>query len=763
MDESMSCVQCGQEMSPEAAFCSACGHARADLWDDMAGFVANGRWFRPNAEFVRRIDLEEMRKGLLRSSVLVPGGSVGVVCVDGEVREVLRPGKRTTVTWLDRLVDLFTDKLEHTSFYLIDLRPIPVPLRLEVPIQGTGTSARATATLLASVDRSSPTSLATFLQTVVRERDALEQKDLHLHLAQQAAQRMRQMVVDGLRKTPEDDLGVAARVAAVLNNEFGPRLGLHLDLLIDLTSVRSLDLSLGRGEAPQTRRCDEEGCEHEMPAGAEFCPSCGTRQALDPRVCGDCGESLGPGQGFCTACGARWSLSDDLERPLFTHDGRAVEMDLLVRIQGAADQDTLERIQAAARTVVSAEVRRRSFADLGGADGFRDLARVLTESLQKDVSRPGVTVQEVVVLDLRAKGEEWLLGARAEMEQRRQEMLVGREWLAVENEELDVQKLAYEIALRRRQLEFDRAYGEREAEIEGRRRQEDLADQEADLAVRAAEREAQQRMGEGDAARSQQRHERGQDHTDTLAGIRQAQETADLRLEHRLETEDRLRAHQAEGQRQAMELDSERVRRRTDDEVYDERARQDLQLEKLQEMARLDEQIAAADHGREMERRAGEMEHQKDLANTGLSEAELLALQAGELAGKTHGDAAFAALEGARVAAARQEGQEALLRSAAEARGDLKDLMQSMTEMQQRTVEAALGAQATANSEAASMAEKGLDAMSKVRAASVTPPAVVAAVSASGAAKDQDRVDCRECGQPLTAPYRFCGRCGAEQ
>lgn len=767
MDDNQ-CRRCGQQMGPEEAYCSACGLARTDLWEDMSGFVADGRWWRPGSEFVRRIDLEDMRQGLLRSSVLVPHGSVGVVSVDGAVEEVLSPGKRTTVTWLDRLQDLFTDKLERTSFYLVDLRPIPVPIRFEAPVQGSDATVEATATILASVDRSDKISLGTFLQAVVRERGTLDQKDLHLLLTGQVAQRVRQLVVIGLNADPEDFVGVATRVAAQLNEELGTRLGLHLDLLIDLSTVKSIDLRLGLGDAPTTRPCAEEGCGHQVPASAAFCPSCGGQQPPVSRRCAECDTVLPVDSSFCTHCGTRWAEPAATERPLFTADGEAVELDLIVRVQGLTTEETTHRVTHAAAALAAAELRRRPFAALASEQGFTELAKDLRQSLAENLASVGVKVREVAVLDLRSKAGEWLLDARSDLDQRRQQILVGREWLGVEGEELDLEELTRTVVLRRRQAELAQTFQLRAADLDARARQEELENRTADLDVRAAERAAQSAIARGDAERSQTRHEREESHRDTLATEDAGRELEDRRLDHEITQEQKLRHHAAEGERQAMDLGSERTRRSADDSLYAKRGQrnleldtetrqQELQLEKLRQMTELDQQIAAGDHGREMERRGTEIAHQRDLAGSGLSEAQLLAVQAADLAGKEHGDAAFAALEGARVAAAREEGSQALLNQAREARQDMKDLMQT-----------ALGAQASAHREATeahresarqagAVTERSLGALGEVKAAEATPAPVVAAVGSG------PTTACKECGQELVPPYRFCGRCGTEQ
>jgi membrane protease subunit (stomatin/prohibitin family) len=44
-------------------------------------------------------------------------------------------------------------------------------------------------------------------------------------------------------------------------------------------------------------------CQATIPAGAKFCPSCGTKLAVEPVTCPTCGHSNPPSAKFCTNCG----------------------------------------------------------------------------------------------------------------------------------------------------------------------------------------------------------------------------------------------------------------------------------------------------------------------------------------------------------------------------------------------------------------------------------------------------------------------------
>jgi class 3 adenylate cyclase len=56
-------------------------------------------------------------------------------------------------------------------------------------------------------------------------------------------------------------------------------------------------------------RCSR--CSHEAPAGAEFCPECGTKLAA---ACARCGTPSAAGQKFCTKCGASLTAAGESER-----------------------------------------------------------------------------------------------------------------------------------------------------------------------------------------------------------------------------------------------------------------------------------------------------------------------------------------------------------------------------------------------------------------------------------------------------------------
>ena len=750
------CASCGAPLEASDAFCATCGHPNDELWTDLGGFVENGRWVRPPSEFARRIELDQMRQGLGRATIVVPNGSIGAVSVDGAVQDILRPGKRTTVTWLDQLVGLFTDKLDRTAFYLIDLRPIPIPLSFDAPVPGRDTTVKATATLMARVDRSSATSLSTFIQGVIRERERVTQRDLHALIAREASQLARQLVLTGLQQHPDDLDTVATSVASQLNDRIGTRLGLELEVRLDLSSIRSVDVHLGTGELPSVRHCSS--CDHEVPGTNRFCPACGVEQPLSARRCQKCSDHVRDGDQFCQGCGQEWTDPPAAVRALFTADGQQVEIDLVVRIQGLTDDRTTERVREAVAALVAAELRHHELGALSSRQGFQELADALTTALGQQLESVGVGVREVAILDVRSKTGEWLLGARAEIEATRQRLLVGREWLGVEADQLSLQELVYGVVLRRRRMELSQTFALREAAVAARERDASLDDREADLSIQDAQRTARQEVGSFDAGRDAERHRTDADHADAIVSQERTQTLDDGRLRGEIGQERLARDFAVEGERQASELASEKARREAADRAaaerlqrdvaYDDDARREtLQVQKLRAMAEMDRDT-----------RKLELDHQKELADKELSPEQLIAIQAADLAGKEHGDAAFEALEGRRVAEARKE-----------AAGELRDVMQQMLDMQQRTVESALAGQSQAQAAASraheqsaehatGVAERSMESMSRVAASAAAPAPVVAGAQASAGGPP-----CKECAAELKAPYRFCGVCGTAQ
>lgn len=323
-----------------------------------------------------------------------------------------------------------------------------------------------------------------------------------------------------------------------------------------------------------------------------------------------------------------------LSDALLTSDAKALELDVVVSVQ--ADKPPAlptDALLAAARRFL----RDRAAADVLAEGGFAALEQALSEALTGPLAQAGHRLLSIDLVDVRSPGAAWTLGARAAMAKATAELAVGREWLTVRDDERALEALTQAAVLKQQQQGRDHAFTARQAKIDDARRHADLD---------AAERELRQKA-------------RAADHGDALTGDAQRHE----------------RERVAESQRAALErdrmaLDSDRARRAAEDEAHKDKLKRESRLEELRGMAALDADIA----DREQRHRVEVMAKLE-----GKTEAQILAMQATDLASKEHG-AAFAEALGklGDGDAARRE------RERADARLDAKD------ERMMRLVEKAL-------------------------------------------------------------------------
>src|SRR5262249_33235181 len=141
----------------------------------------------------------------------------------------------------------------------------------------------------------------------------------------------------------------------------------------------------------------------------------------------------------------------------------------------------------------------------------------------------GLALVAVAVVDVRDKRGQWILGARAELGRARDELLLGREWLAVRSDEIDLEALTFaqklealrverearlkeladelDGARRRDALETDHAFARDQAKVDDRKRRENLAATGAELDAAGAERDAARDQRVAAAKRSAARAE----------------------------------------------------------------------------------------------------------------------------------------------------------------------------------------------------------------------------------------------------------------
>ena len=827
-------------LSAGAKFCTSCGASAKPEVDTGPGYVSDGEWHKTPGEFVRRVGLGEMKGafdkvaregGLLDGvlgrfagmgrqvaeemegkSIVVPPGAIAVVMVDGVVTDVLPPGRQTTVGWFRGLAQrlkeqgnlgddwkerLFTvgsaavDELgggtvDRSCFFLIDRRPIPVPFVLEVAGQQPGQRVTVQVLCQANVAGSEQdrAALTTFLSNAVGSRETLKAQDLHRMLLAEVERTSRDALARFVGAQEADYGRAEAAITQVLEAGAGARFGLRFDVTVaPRSTLLQLNVQLGAGPAPVERTCVKPDCGHKLRPGQSFCTSCGSSQPAEQapsRSCGSCGSNVPANMKFCTGCGTPFTAAPAQQSPLFSSDGQQLELDLILQAQGDQEISDTSSIVAALQSAASRAARSMAFEEVATSEGFDRLARALRADAERAISALGLRFVELVVIDVRSKTGEWLLSARADMERARQEVLVGREWLTVQNDQLDLQELTLDLVLRQRSLQQDHEFELRSAEldlafrrdsrdVEDRRRRQELADAGAQMDVSDAQREANRDVQVDEAQRQRQRHLAAEDHTDQLSDLGRQHEVGrvhrEVQLEesaHEMRMESDAAAHDERLARQAMGLQSDQTRLATDDQSYAARSAHQVELDRQRGVQDLDLdrrrgvqdlELAGEDARWQRQRtdKADERQHEKDewdqmlraqqsIADQerkkeqdaqahaqamrsqlqGMSADQMLAAQAGELAGQEHG-AAFAQTLGqmndgrAAIAAADAENQrrmneqqselyERMLReqsagaASSNQRADAQSaqtmqLMQQMLQMQQANMAAMAGVQ----------------------------------------------------------------------
>ncbi|HEY4244701.1 MAG TPA: zinc ribbon domain-containing protein [Kofleriaceae bacterium] len=295
---------------------------------------------------------------------------------------------------------------------------------------------------------------------------------------------------------------------------------------------------------------------------------------------------------------------------LFTADAQAVELDVVVRVQGPPEAVSEAALQPVLAAALGAQLRGIAFGAIG--THFAALEQAATPAVKDALAGLGLTLVGISVLDARSATGQWLLGARAELERRAAEVRVGLDRLEQRDAELDLEQLVLVRGLREEQQRRDQRFAQDTAAVDDRERRETLAARGAAMDIAAV-----QRQSGVAAARDAAEHERAQ----RAAVLRHTQVDAEVA---------ELRA------RRGAELDLRALE-------------EQQQIEKLRAMAQLDRELAAQEHAQELEKRA---------QLRGLTPDEMIAAQAGELAKAEGGGAAWAAALASRGDVERRHAAE---------------------------------------------------------------------------------------------------------
>ena len=664
-----SCHHCGASLQAGARFCTACGTAVAPTDADAAGWVVDGEWHRAPGEFVRQIPITQMKSAFARlfpgvdldaffegslvgrvvealtaKTIRVPAGSVGAVMADGVCQRLLPPGEQTTVDWLRGLTSMLVGDPAHAaaaladrlagsprlSFYLVDRRPIPLVFTREVSRNGALTTVHGRTLLSLGTHRDAMTA---FIQEVVRERESLSAQDVHGRFQGD----VEQAITDALASTGGDLAAARREAMKALTSQFTARTGMGFEVTLSpRRTLHRLDLRLGQGVASA------------------------------PTSCASCGGEVAFGQKFCTHCGAPQPAPQPAaEGSLFTQDGVQAELDVVMSVEGSNTPTSPEDVlQRTAQRVL----REKPWSEVVSTEGFAALEQALAQAATEALTALGLHLVDLDLIDVRSPTGAWVLNARAEMAKARDQAMVGREWLTLREDTLDVEELSLAMVLREQRVHREHAFTRRQAAVEDARRHAALDRAEQQLASEA----------------------RAAGHADALKAGTEAQARAM-----------QAAAHRAELARQQQTLEGELQRQQASDEAAVEQLRREARLAELRGLAELEAESSQREHQQRLERIQ---------SMSGRTEAEILALQATELASQEQG-AAFAEALGklADGDAARREREQANAH-----RDDIKDMAKTAVESHARVATA--------------------------RAAAGT--------------------SCTNCGAPLHPNAAFCGACG---
>ncbi len=647
------CRGCGTGLRPGQKFCHGCGSAVVETEiPEGPGYVSDGQWNRGRGEFVRRVEMNAMRgffDGLVGKpggilgmvadhlqarSIRVPAGSVAAVVIDGQVDQVLPPGEQTTVGWFQGLLGRISGESGRTAFYLIDRRPVPVPFSVQTA--GTEAGHRINLQVLAQVhvvgNQSDKDRLSLFINNLLGGRDSMSDRDVYRRFKPEIERATKAAVARYATSDGIDYGAIEAELRQVLAGGPGKQYGVHFELTVaPVSTLISVDVHLGAGQTPNLRAC--VSCSAEIHMGQRFCTTCGAQQPTERspgRSCTDCGANVPVGSKFCTGCGTPFTEPAPGTAPLLTADKQQVELDLVLRCQGERDLVDQTPIIAALAAAAARLLRSTSYAELTTAAGFETIQGGLRRDAEMALRALGLRLIDVTVLDVRSKTGEWEMNARADLDRARREMVLDREWLEIDGENLDIQALALGLVLKQKTVQREHDFQLHAAELEDARRRDelavadrearqDLADRSSTLDVTDAQRDAQRDVAVDSAGRDRERALRDADHTDTLSRDQQGRVVDDARAEHgraaqttqmghEMSMERQAAEHDAALAREASQLSSEQGRLAADDQAYADSSRLDTRFSEDERRQRMELDAESEREAREAQRKKEEWE-----------------------------------------------------------------------------------------------------------------------------------------------------------
>ena len=475
-------------------------------------------------------------------------------------------------------------------------------------------------------------------------------------------------------------------------------------------------------------------------------------QASKPVFCSECGDKYFAKVKFCGGCGnnmADPNLWVDAAKYLVSSDGEQVTLRLSMLINdGTAQGQTVNFDDNKASEYVidllGAKFKRTALAQMLTPDFLLEINEELNSKLTKDWR---LYISGFNVTDIRTAKEDWFFQADAMIAEELRKVETETRFLKVGAAEVDHKEAAFAIFLRRLQQEDSEALRTKRQAIESRSQTLELRAQESMLEIQEHQLEEttelkKDKISDDIEAERLQLERNKLLRERQLTGLERENQVSDIdhdmllekkTAQHDIDLSDMTLQAQSRARRQEISddkfIDEENIRidsKRREEEIrLDAKRREDeirLEAKKKQEVDHLEEDLEDRRNARtvdklramavleaNMARQEQEHEIAKREAMKNLDAAQMLAMQAAELA-KAGGSAAAADIV------------KAIAQSQSDAAGtNIKEQMfREMLEIQRQSAQSAIEAHKSAAEIAQSTNEKSMESMAKVATASAS-------------------------------------------
>ncbi len=806
--QEIACPHCGGSVPSDAMFCHHCGNKVKGGPAAAPGPKVEQVEPQPatvGSEFVYFIGEEQMHQGA-NDKAFPPYGCIGVVVVNGRVERIYNQASATIKAgqsastplkdFFERMMGGVKDLVAHRqnllTYVIGSLRELPVVtytrkpqipgspnglLKFEFWIDHPDQDIKVTDQAVAPEQQRVLNNVGVFLTKFVSGKSGLTYSDFKRIASEQV-----ELLLASYK------MGQLVEEQAVRNQ-----------LMADLEKLTGISGRCTYDSGRQLQRYQFDVTKAVRPVS---CPSCSTQYTQKVKFCEECGHNLSPA--------ALWV---DMYRPLLSKEGESVTLRLSLmrdrtddaKVNVAFSDDLITTLVV---TELEPILRRTPIDQMLSQSFLASLSETLNRHLPTDWQG---YVKDFEVTDLRTTKEDWFFRTDALIAEQIRAIDADKRALAVGDAELDLEEVKLALAMREVRFRDDEYLTRKRQEYETARKAAELdaAKEVDDHALQTqTELKKDQLDTQAYSERAEMERQRMSSDRQTTEMLRQDEHS---QVDHEISLEKKAAGHDIDLREMGAVADSRQFRRETDDRSYDKRSsvddeayglqkvgnvqedladrQQNRQIDKLRAMAELEAKMAQQDQQHELTKTKQEQEHElaKRENMKSLSAAEMLAIQAAELA-KAGGGAAAA-----DIVKAIAESQAAAEKAKAEAAGTgiKEEMYERMLKMQMESTQATIEAHKGAASMAQSVNEKAMEQMAKVSGAatsqslegyksaaeiaqstnekSMESMAKVATATASrktsGEKDEPEKYKCvnPSCDRVFDKPMKFCPGCGEKQ